>query len=114
MVIQRGDIFWADLGPPVRSRPAKRRPVLIIQSAHYNQSRLATVVALVVSLNTSLAAVPGNTFLPASATGLPRDSVANVTALLTLNKRELTERAGSVPDSLLGEVERGLRRVLGL
>ena len=66
------------------------------------------------SSNTALATMPGNVFLPATATGLPRDSVVNVTALVTLNKTDLTGRVGNVPPSLMHEVERGLRRVLDL
>ena len=114
MVISRADIYWVDLGPPTGSRPAKRRPVLIVQSAPYNESRLATVLAAVITSNTALAAMPGNVFLPASVTGLPRDSVVNVTALATLNKAELTDRVGDVPPSLMAGVDGGLRRVLEL
>ncbi|MCV7147951.1 MULTISPECIES: type II toxin-antitoxin system PemK/MazF family toxin [Mycobacterium] len=114
MVMNRADIYWADLGPPSGSRPAKRRPVLVVQSDPYNASRLATVLAAVITSNTTLATMPGNVFLPATATGLPRDSVVNVTALVTLNKTDLTDRVGDVPPSLMHEVDRGLRRVLDL
>lgn len=110
----RGDIHWADLGSPSGSRPAKRRPVLVVQSDPYNDSRLATVLAVVITSNTALAAIPGNVFLPARATGLPRDSVVNVTALVTLNKTDLTDRVGSLPLSLMNDVDAGLRRVLAL
>jgi len=113
-VTRRGDIHWADLGEPTGSRPGKRRPVLIVQSEPYNASRLATVVVAVISSNTSLAAMPGTVFLPAAATGLPRDSVVNVTAVVTLNKDDLGTVAGGVPESLMGDVDQGLRRVLGL
>lgn len=114
MVIERGDIYWADLGQAVGSRTAKRRPVLVIQSNAYNSSRLATVLAVVITSNTSLAAMPGNTFLPAAVTGLPRDSVVNVTALVTLNKTDLSEWAGHTPQALTDDVDRGLRRILDL
>ncbi|MBO0886434.1 MAG: type II toxin-antitoxin system PemK/MazF family toxin [Acidimicrobiales bacterium] len=115
MVIERGGIYWADLGAPSGSRPAKRRPVLVISADPYNRSRLSTALAAVITSNTALAAMPGNVFLPASATGLSRDSVVNVSALVTLNKTELADDlAGSVPSSLLAEVDRGLRRVLAL
>ncbi len=113
-MIGRGDVCWAELGPTVGSRPAKRRPVLVIQADSYNQSRLATVLVAVVTSNTALAAMPGNVFLPAAATGLPRDSVVNVTAVITLNKSDLSDHVGQVPDGLLHEVDRGLRRVLDL
>ena len=114
MVISRTELYWADLGAPSGSRPAKRRPVLVIQSDPYNASRLATVLTAVITSNTALAAMPGNVFLPAAATGLPRDSVVNVTALVTLNKTDLTDRIGEVPPSLMHEVDRGLRRILDL
>jgi mRNA interferase MazF len=116
VVIDRGSIYWADLGPPVGSRPAKRRPVLVISAGTYNRSRLATVTVAVISSNTALATMPGNVFLPATASGLARDSVVNVTGLVTLNKTELTDSdcVGNVPPALLTEVSRGLRRALDL
>lgn len=113
-MIERGAIHWVDLGEPVGSRPPKHRPIVVISADTFNRSRLATVLAAVITSNTSVAARPGNVFLPASATGLPRDSVVNVTALVTLNKSELGERVAAVPSALLREVERGLRRVLQL
>ncbi len=113
-MITRGEIHWADLGAASGSRPAKRRPVLVVQSDPYNASRLATVVAVVITSNTTLAAMPGNVFLPATATGLPRDSVVNVTAVVTLNKTDLTDRVGGLSPSLMHEVDRGLRRVFKL
>ncbi|HWG62458.1 MAG TPA: type II toxin-antitoxin system PemK/MazF family toxin [Streptosporangiaceae bacterium] len=113
-MIERGCLYWADLGEPAASQPAKRRPVLVIQSAPFNASRLSTTVAAVITSNTRLAGMPGNVFLPAAATGLPRDSVVNVTALVTLNKADLGSQAGRLPDFLLDETERGIRRVLGL
>jgi mRNA interferase MazF len=113
-VIHRGGIYWADLGQPVGSRPAHRRPVIVVQAGPYNVSRLNTVVAAVVTSNTGLATMPGNVFLPAVATGLPRDSVVNVTALVTLNKTDLDGPVGRAPEELMHQVDRGLRRVLGL
>lgn len=113
-MIERGGVCWADLGAAAGSRPAKRRPVLVVQAEPYNESRLATVIVAVVSSNTALATMPGNVFLPSMDTGLPRDSVVNVSALVTLNKSDLAECVAVIPDSLLNEVDRGLRRVLGL
>jgi mRNA interferase MazF len=111
-VIRRSSVCRADLGEPRGSRPAKRRPV--IQSDPFNASRLATVVAAVITSNTALATVPGNVFVPAAASGLPRDSVVNVTAIVTLDKSDLDDETGQLPASLMDEVDRGLRRVLGL
>jgi mRNA interferase MazF len=113
-VIERGGIYWTDLGAASGSRPAKRRPVVVISADTYNQSRIATVVALVITSNTELATMPGNVFLPAAVTGLPRDSVVNVTAVVTLNKAELSEQSGRAPLALIREIDRGLRSSLDL
>ena len=113
-MIERGRIYWADLGAPAGSRPAKRRPVLVISADTYNNSRLATVLAVVITSNTELATMPGNVFLPAAATGLPKDSVVNVTAVVTLNKSDLSEQAGQAPLALLRDIDRGLRHVIDL
>jgi mRNA interferase MazF len=86
-----------------------------VQGQPYLDSRLSTVIVLVITSNTGLATQPGNVFLPAVATGLSKDSVANVTALLTINKAELERSAtGRVPLDLMGKVERGLRQSLGM
>jgi mRNA interferase MazF len=114
LVIRRGSVYWADLGKPRGSRPAKRRPVLVIQADPFNASRLNTTLAAVITSNTGLAAMPGNVFLPAAASGLPKDSVVNVTALVTVNKTDLNAETGHLPAALMSNVDRGLRRVLGL
>jgi mRNA interferase MazF len=114
VVIRRGELYWVDLGQPIGSRPAKRRPVLVVQSDPYNTSRLATTLVLVVTSNTELAGMPGNVFLPAAMTGLPQDSVANITAIVTVDKADLDEPAGEVPTWLMREVNQGLRGVLGI
>ncbi len=118
-MIERGGIYWVDLGEPqgsrpAKRRPAKRRPVLVVQSDSYNASRLNTVLAVVVTSNTSLAAMPGNVFLPATTTGLARDSAVNVTAVVTLDKDDLGSPIGVLPSYLTHDVDRGLRRVLAL
>jgi mRNA interferase MazF len=113
-VTQRGSIWWADLGETRGRKPAKRRPVLVIQSGPFNASRLNTAIAAVITSSTGLAAMPGNVFLPATSSGLPKDSVVNVTALVTLDKTDLDTETGQLPASLMNDVDRGLRRVLGL
>ena len=113
-MIRRGSICWADLGEARGGRPAKRRPVLIIQTDPFNASRLKTTLAAVITSNTGLAAMPGNVFLPATSSGLPKDSVVNVMALVTLDKTDLDAEAGLVPPALMSEVDRGLHRVLRL
>jgi mRNA interferase MazF len=113
-VTSRGSICWADLGEAHGSTPVKRRPVLVVQANPFNASRLNTTIAAVITSNTALAAMPGNVFLPAAASGLPRDSVVNITALVTLDKMDLEAPVGHLPASLMNDVNRGLHRVLGL
>ncbi len=113
-MIQRGQIYWADLGEPEGSRPAHPRPVVIVQADPFNTSRLATIIALVLTTNQRLAVLPGNVFLPAQATGLPKDSVVNVTAVVTLNKSDCRDLAGTIPPYLMGTIDQGLRTVLNL
>lgn len=108
-MIERGAIHWVDLGEPRGSTLGKRRPVLVVQSRPYNDSRLRTVLAVVI---TSLALMPGNVFLPSSATGLPKDSAVNVTAIITLDKAELGGPVATLPRYLTDEIDRGLRQVL--
>jgi mRNA interferase MazF len=113
-VIGRGTICWVDLGTPQGSRPAKTRPILIVQDDAVNASRLATTIVAVITSNTALAAVGGNVFLAASASGLAKDSVINVSQLLTVNKADLDDPVGRVPDFLMADVDLGLRLVLGI
>lgn len=114
MVVRRREVWWADLGDPRGSEPGLRRPVLVVQSDAFNRSRLATVLAVVLTSNTRLLDAPGNVLVPAAAAGLPRDSVANVTQLVTLDETYLRERAGRIPPKLMAQVDEGLRLVLAL
>jgi mRNA interferase MazF len=114
MVIERGEIWWADLLVPTGSEPGYRRPVVVIQADAYNRSRVKTVIVAALTSNVALAKVPGNVLLKASESGLGKDSVINVTQVLTLNRDVLTERAGTVPGELMVALEEGLRRVLDL
>lgn len=113
-MIARGSLHWVELGESVGSAPAKRRPVLVVQGDPYNASRLATTVVAVVTSNTQLAEYPGNVFLPAVASGLSKDSVVNVSQLVTLDKSVLSPAVGSLPAYLLADVDAGLRMVLDL
>lgn len=110
----RGDIWWADLPPPVGSGPGNRHPVVIVQDDKFNQSRLRTVIVVVITSNLRLARAPGNVLLPEYLSGLPHDSVANVSQLLTIDKTLLTDFVGVLPDSLLNRIDEGLRTICGL
>ena len=113
---RRGEVFWVDLGEPAGSAPAKRRPVLIVSADAFNRSRLRTVLAAAITSNSAMAAHPGNVFLPATATGLSKDSAVNVTQLVTLDRENLEgqEPAGEVPGYLMIDVDSGLRLVMDL
>jgi mRNA interferase MazF len=112
--VYRGEIWWASLPEPVGSEPGYRRPVLIVQDDIFNQSRINTVVVVIITSNTQLAEAPGNTLLQSKATGLPKDSVANVSQIFTIDKKFLVERIGMLPKHLQEKVDEGLRTVLYL
>lgn len=114
MELARGDVWWAELPEPRGSEPGYRRPLLIVQSDAFNRSRLRTVTAVVVTANVRLVDAPGNVLLPAKASGLSRDSVANVSQVITVDRGALTERIGRIPRPLLDQVAVGLRLALAL
>src|ERR1700675_1433549 len=89
--IRRGEIWWADLRQPRRSEPGYRRPVLVVQAESFNLSRIQTAIVVAITSNVELAGAPGNVLLPARSAGLPRDSVVNVSQLLTLDRSFLTD-----------------------
>ncbi len=113
-MIERGSIWWADLGEPRGSEPGYRRPLLIIQADAFNRSRIQTVIAAVLTSNLRLLDAPGNVLVPATASGLRRDSVANVSQLITVNRDDLEERSGQVDATTMRRVDAGLRLVLAL
>lgn len=114
MEIRRGDVWWAELAEARGSEPGYRRPVLIIQADAFNRSRLATVVVVVLTTNLRLVDAPGNVLIPAKSSGLPKDSVANVSQLVTVDRNYLDEKAGRIPPRFLSAVDTGLKLVLGL
>lgn len=110
----RGEIWWANLPDPIGSEPGYRRPVLVIQDDTFTQSRISTVIVVIVTSNIQLAAAPGNVLIPHEASGLPKDSVANISQILTIDKTFLAQRVGALPDDLQAEVDEGLRTILYL
>lgn len=114
MVLKRGDIWWASLVASRGSEPGNRRPVVVVQSDAFNVSRIQTVIVAVITSNTRLAEAPGNLALTPAQSGLPRESVINVSQLLTLDKRYLSERVSSLPAEQLSGLDHGLRLVLSL
>jgi len=113
VVIAQGEVWWTDLGEPAGSEPGFRRPVVVVQGDAFNRSSLRTVVCVSLTSNVRWADAPGNVLLPARATGLQRDSVANVSQLVTVDRDALTERVGALSASSLELVLAGIDVVLG-
>lgn len=114
MVIKRGDIWWAELPEPQGSGPGYKRPLVIIQSNEFNKSKINTVVAAVITTNIRLAAAPGNILLSIKKSKLPKESVINVSQLITIDKSFLTEKVKRLPVSVMLQVDEGIRLVLNL
>lgn len=113
MVISQGEVWWADLPEPSGSEPGFRRPVVVVQGDAFNRSRIATVVCVPLTSNLRWAEAPGNVLLASKVTGLPKDSVANVSQLVTLDKSSLTDRVGKLSKARLELVLFGIDAVLG-
>jgi mRNA interferase MazF len=112
--MQRGEIWWASLPEPAGSEPGYRRPVLIVQANEFNRSKINTVIAAVITSNLALASAPGNVHLGSRASGLPKESVVNVSQLITIDKRCLTERIKMIDQHVMQEVDAGLHTVLAI
>ena len=113
MIPQRGEVWWAQMGVPTGSEPGYRRPVVIVQGNSYNRSDIATVVCVPVTTQVKLQTSPGNVLLPKSASGLPKQSVANVSQIMAMNKSRLIDRAGKLPDRHLQLIYDGIDIILG-
>jgi mRNA interferase MazF len=112
--MKRGEVWWASLPEPAGSGPGYRRPVLVIQSNPFNDSRISTVVVAVITSNLALAEAPGNLRLTKSESGLPKASVVNVSQVLTLDRTLLASRVKALPGTAMLRVNTGLRLALGL
>jgi mRNA interferase MazF len=114
MVIKRGDIWWADLPAPSGSGPGYRRPVIIIQADKFNRSAINTVIIAVITKNLRFVNSLGNVLLTANQSGLPKDSVVNVSQLYTMDESLLLEYVSAVSDKKMEQINEGLRQVLSL
>lgn len=112
--MRRGEIWWASLGDPRGSAPGLRRPVLIVQSNDFNGSAIGTTICAAITSNMRLADAPGNVRITRRVSGLPHDSVVNVSQLITLDKHRLTDNVRRLPAQSLRDVEAGIRLVLAL
>ena len=112
--MRRGEIWWADLRAPVGSGPGYRRPVLILQSNVFNESRIATVVVAAITSNLDLARAPGNVLLDRKQSRLPKESVINVSQIATLDRRILAKRVTTMSAGTMRRVDAGVRLVLAI
>jgi len=113
VVICQGEIWWAELPEPTGSGPGFRRPVIVVQGDAINRSRISTVVCVPLTSNVKWADAPGNVLLLRRLTGLSKDSVVNVSQLLTLDKSLLSERVGKLPDTKVDLILSGIDIILG-
>jgi mRNA interferase MazF len=113
VAISRGEIWWADLAEPSGSEPGFRRPVVVVQCDAFNRSNIQTVVSVPLTSNLVWADAPGNVLLPSSISGLAKDSVANVSQIITVDRKSLSERVGRVPAGKLEAILNGIGIVLG-
>lgn len=112
--MKRGEIRWANLPPAAGSGPGYRRPVLVVQSNAFNESRIATVLVAVVTSNLSLSDAPGNVRLRKSDSGLAKASVVNVSQIVTMDRQFLGKRVGALAPGVMHRVDEGLKLVLGM
>ena len=111
---ERGEIWWADLPDADGSGPGGRRPVVVVQSDLFNRSAIQTVIVAICTARLDRAAAPGNFLLSAASSGLPRDSVVNVSQLFTVDRSTLTEHVGNLPARLVKVLDEGLKLVLAV
>ena len=114
MVIRRGEVWWADLDEPRGSEPGYEHPVLVIQTDWLNRSRIDTILVLMLTSNLGLLNAGLNVLVPKKVSGLPKDSVANVSQLITLDREYFLEKAGKLPPQLMCKIEASLRVILDL
>jgi mRNA interferase MazF len=113
VVVSQGEVWWADLGEPTGSAPGFRRPVVVVQGEGLNRSRIATVVCVPLTSNMKWAGAPGNVALSPRTTGLTRESVANASQIVTLDKGQLKERVARLPRAKLELILAGIDVILG-
>ena len=114
MVIERGEIWWADLGEPRGSSPGFHRPIVIIQSDFFNKTAINTLIVAITTTNLRLAKMPGNVLLSQRSSGLKEESVVNISQLFTIDRSDLLEFVGTLSERKMEQIDEGLRLVLSL
>lgn len=112
MVINQGDIFWIDLGVPSGSAPGFKHPHVVIQNNLFNRSRINTVVFCAITSNLKRAKAPGNVLLPKGEANLPKDSVVNISQMITVDKSDLIKKIGSLSSSRIKQITEGIKLLI--
>ena len=112
MSIRQGDIYWIDLGEPTGSEPGFRHPHVVVQNNIFNKSRINTIVVCALTSNIQRAAVPGNVLLNKGEANLKKESVVNVTQVVTVDRADLTEKIGTLSLPRMNQVIAGLKLVI--
>lgn len=108
-MILQGDVYWVELEPPSGSEPGCCHPHVVIQNDLFNRSRIGTVIVCALTSNLKRAAMPGNVLLDPGEAHLPKQSVVNVSQVVTVDKSQLGERIGRLSPHRVREILDGLR-----
>ncbi|MBI5181668.1 MAG: type II toxin-antitoxin system PemK/MazF family toxin [Nitrospirae bacterium] len=112
MSIKQGDIFWVDLGIPGGSEPGYRHPHVVIQNNLFNESKINTVAVCAITSNIKRAKAPGNILLKKGEGGLKKDSVVNVSQVITIDKSDLIEKTGTLSQFRMRQVVEGIKLLI--
>lgn len=112
MVINQGDIYWIDLDEPEGSEPAYKHPHVVVQNNLFNRSQIRTVVVCPLTTNLKRANAPGNVLLDTKESNLSKQSVVNVSQVVTVDKSQLDEYVGSLSPKRISEILNGIKLVL--
>jgi mRNA interferase MazF len=112
--VNRGEVWWAELTEPIKSEPGYKRPVVIIQNDAFNISKINTIICIIITTNLILSEAPGNILLPSRSTGLLKDSVLNISQIITIDKSMLVEKIGKLTNKQLNKVNESLKIALDI
>jgi len=112
--MKKGEIWWASLEEPRGSEPGFRRPVVIVSSNEFNKSKIHSVIVAAITSNTRLAEAPGNFTLTKKSSGLTRESVVNISQILTLDKSFLNKKSGTLNTKQAQLLNYGLQLALNI
>lgn len=114
-MICRGDVVWVDFGVPRGSEPAKVRPAVFVQEDWLLDTNIDTVLVVPLTSNRALEGFPGNVVVPAAASGLDKDSVANVGQIGPVTREFVDPHpAGHLAPYLMAQIAAGIRLVVGV